>query len=167
MSYEECDKHNIDTTNESCPECADRPSWDEFFMNIAKAVATRATCARKYVGAVIVSQNNIIATGYNGSARGLPHCSGPDGVGHEMKEIDGRMSCVRTLHAESNALDKAGWDCCDGATIYTTVIPCYDCAKRIVNAGIWRVVYGEYYQSRNTDLVLEYFKSAGVEVVQL
>lgn len=166
MSYEHCEKHNLDATN-GCIECADRPSWDQWFMEIAQVVAKRATCARKHVGAVIVLGNNIVATGYNGSARGAEHCSGPRGIGHEMKMIEGRESCVRTLHAESNALDKAGWDRCLGATIYVTVIPCYDCAKRIDNAGIQRVVYGEYYPSRNTELVLEYFKGAGVEVLEL
>jgi len=139
-----------------------RPTWDEYFMRIAAVVATRATCDRKHVGAIIVDPlRRIVSTGYNGSAKGLPHC---DDAGHELKEIDGRMSCVRTLHAESNALDDAGRRA-DGGTLYVTVVPCYDCAKRIANAGIKRVVYGEWYESRNTSLVLDYFRSAGVEVV--
>lgn len=138
-----------------------RPEWDDYFMAIARAVARRATCDRKLVGAVIVdAQRRIVATGYNGAPRGLPHC---DDAGHELKEIDGRMSCVRTLHAESNALDDAGRRA-EGCVLYVTVIPCYDCAKRIVHAGIKRVVYGEYYQSRNTELVLGYLATAGVEV---
>jgi len=138
-----------------------RPSWDQYFLLIAKATATRATCDRKHVGAVIADiRSRIIATGYNGSPAGLPHC---DDEGHELKEIDGRMSCIRTLHAESNALDRAG-QASDGCTLYVTVIPCYECAKRIINAGISRVVYAEYYQSRNTDLVKGLFEDAGVVI---
>lgn len=136
-----------------------RASWDQYFLRMAFMVATRATCDRKHVGAVLVDGNNrIVSSGYNGSPRGMPHC---DDVGHELKEIDGRMSCVRTLHAESNAIDYAGREA-DGCTLYTTVIPCYDCAKRIVGVGIKRVVYGEYYHSRNTDLVVDYMNQAGV-----
>ena len=140
-----------------------RPDWDKYFMEIAHVVAKRATCDRKHVGAVIVDENRrIVSTGYNGSPAGLPHC---DDVGHELKEIDGRDSCVRTLHAESNALDDAGRRAY-GGYLYVTVIPCYDCAKRIVNAGIGHVTYGEYYESRNTDLVVDYFKEANVELQQ-
>jgi dCMP deaminase len=140
-----------------------RPPWDTYFLRIAEVVATRATCSRKLVGAVIVdAKRRIVATGYNGAPRGLPHC---DDVGHELKEIDGRESCVRTLHAESNALDYAGPKA-EGSTLYATVIPCYDCAKRIANAGIRRVVYGEYYESRNTGLVVDYFKGAQIELIQ-
>jgi dCMP deaminase len=136
-----------------------RPSWDQYFLTMAKIVASRATCDRKHVGAIIVDdRNRIVSTGYNGSARGLPHC---DDEGHLMKEVDGRESCVRTLHAESNALDDAGRRA-EGGTIYITVIPCFNCAKRIVNAGIKRVVWSEYYESQNTSLVTEFFGSAGV-----
>ena len=140
-----------------------RPSWDVYFLEMAYVVAKRATCDRKHVGCVIVDERHrIVSTGYNGSPSGLPHC---DDVGHELKEIDGRPSCIRTLHAESNALDDAGRRA-DGGTIYVTVTPCHDCAKRIIQHRIKRVVYGEHYQSRNTDLVLELFASAGVEVLQ-
>ena len=130
-------------------------------MEIAYVVAKRATCDRKHVGAVITDdRNRIVSTGYNGSPRGMSHC---DDVGHELKEIDGRMSCVRTLHAESNALDDAGRRS-EGGTIYVTVIPCYRCAQRIVQHGIKQVVFGEHYESQMTSLVLEYFSEAGVEV---
>lgn len=136
-----------------------RPTWDEYFLNIAHVVAKRSTCNRKHVGAVIVdNRHRIVSCGYNGSPRGLPHC---DDAGHEMKEIDGRESCIRTLHAESNAIDGAG-RYAEGGTIYVTVTPCYDCAKRIVNVGIKRVVYGEHYQSRNTNLVETLLSEAGV-----
>lgn len=140
-----------------------RPSWDTYFLRIAELVATRATCDRKHVGAVIVRDKRIIATGYNGSPRGLPHC---DEAGHELKQIEGRDSCVRTLHAESNALDQAGREAQSGE-LYVTVIPCYDCAKRIVNANVWKVVYGEYYASRNTELVESYLQESGVQLERL
>lgn len=141
-----------------------RPSWDRYFMNLAQVIATRATCDRKLVGAVIVDdQRRIVSCGYNGSPAGMDHC---DDVGHELKDIDGRASCIRTLHAESNALDDAGRRAFHG-TIYVTVIPCYDCAKRIIQHKITRVVYGEYYQSRNTDLVQQLLMTAGVSWSEL
>lgn len=146
-----------------------RPSWDEYFMAIAKVVATRSTCDRKNVGAVIVLDRQILSTGYNGSAKGAKHCDDPD-VGHEMKEMGGRMSCVRTVHAEDNAITQAArfGVRIAGATIYTTASPCYDCAKRIVNAGIVRVVFGEFYASRygaSGDVPL-FLMSASIAVVQ-
>lgn len=94
----------------------------------------------------------------------MPHCSGPDGVGHELKTIEGRESCVRTLHAESNALDDAGRRA-RGGTLYVTVTPCYPCAQRLVNAGIRRVVYGEWYESQNTALVGKLFELASIELI--
>jgi dCMP deaminase len=137
-----------------------RPSWDDYFLEIARVVATRATCDRKHVGAVIVKDKRIVATGYNGSPSGLPHC---DEVGHQLATIDGRDSCIRTLHAESNAIDQAGQDA-EGGTLYTTVFPCFDCAKRIINAGIVQVIYEEYYESRKTPLVRDLFAVAQEEV---
>jgi len=135
-----------------------RPTVDEYFLGIADHAATRATCDRKHVGAVL--ENNatktIVSTGYNGSPRGMPHC---DDVGHLMKEIDGRQSCIRTLHAESNAIDQAGI-MAEGCTLYCTVSPCYECAKRIINAGIVRVVVREYYQSQNSGMVEDLFREA-------
>ena len=139
-----------------------RPPWYRTWLDVAEIVSRRATCDRKHVGAVIVSpENHVVATGYNGSPAGMPHC---DDVGHELKEIGGRDSCVRTLHAESNALDQAG-KLAKGCVVYTTVYPCYDCAKRIVNSGIWKVVYREFYLSRNTEEVQKLFTSAGVALL--
>lgn len=136
-----------------------RPSWDEYFLGFAKQAATRGTCDRKQVGAVVTLNNRLIATGYNGSPKGMPHC---DDVGHTMKEIDGRMSCVATIHAECNALgDAKGL----GDTVYVTVMPCFRCAQMIVQHGITRVVYGEFYNSQMTSIVSEYFDIAGVELV--
>jgi len=131
-----------------------RPGWDHYFLAMAHVVATRASCDRKHVGAVLVDRaHRIVATGYNGAAAGTPDC---DTEGHLLKEVSGRQSCVRSLHAESNAIDYAGAKARDCA-LYVTVIPCFECAKRIVNAGIERVVYAEYYESQNSKLVAEYF----------
>jgi dCMP deaminase len=124
-------------------------------MSMAYLVSTRATCDRKHVGAVLVKDNRVVATGYNGSPSGTPHC---DDEGHVLKNIEGRDSCIRTLHAESNAIDFAGRDA-DGCSLYTTVVPCYDCAKRIINAGVDYVFYDQHYQSRSTELVAELFEA--------
>ncbi len=135
-----------------------RPTIDQYFLKMAELAATRATCDRKHVGAVIVKDKRVVSTGYNGSPKKLPHC---DEVGHLLKMIDNRESCIRTLHAESNALDDAGRRA-DGATLYCTIIPCYECAKRAINAGIERVVVGGYYESQNTNLSEKLFKEAKV-----
>jgi len=128
-------------------------------MQIAYAVATRATCDRKHVGAVIVLDRAILATGYNGSVRGLPHC---DDVGHLME--DGH--CVRTIHAESNAIAasaRAGVRVY-GSTIYVTASPCWPCFKMIVNAGIYEIVYDEFYRDEK---IFEAAKSLRVELRKL
>lgn len=138
-----------------------RPKWDLYFMRLAYLAATRATCERKHVGAIIASPDHrTVSTGYNGSPSGMPSC---DEIGHEM--VEGH--CVRTLHAESNAIDFAGRFAM-GCTLYVTVTPCYDCAKRIVNAQINRVVYDQFYASRygKSGTVVDFFKEAGVEVEQ-
>lgn len=118
-----------------------RASWDEYFMAIARQVATRSTCERKHVGAVIVREKMILATGYNGSVRGLPHC---DDEGHLME--DGH--CVRTIHAEANAIVQAARNGVrvEGAHIYVTASPCFNCFKLIANAGLGRIVFGEFYR---------------------
>ena len=143
-----------------------RSSWDDDFMGIAEQAATRATCDRKHVGAVIVVDKAIVSTGYNGSPRGMPHC---DDAGHEMKDMGGRQSCVRTVHGEANAIAQAAKTgaSVDGGTLYTTASPCYDCLKLIINAGIVRVVCKEFYSSRyGMSAEMEAFaKAAGVELV--
>ncbi|HEY1904426.1 MAG TPA: dCMP deaminase family protein [Myxococcaceae bacterium] len=118
-----------------------RSSWDQYFMDIAKQVATRATCDRKHVGAVVVRDRTILSTGYNGSIRGLPHC---DEVGHMMEN----GHCVATVHAEANAILQAAKNGVriDGATLYTTASPCWPCFKLIANSGCVRIVYGEFYR---------------------
>jgi len=135
-----------------------RASWDDYFLRIATEVATRATCPRKHVGAVLVRDRAILASGYNGSVRGQPHC---DEVGCLMVE----NHCQRTIHAEINALAQAARNGVriDGATAYVTALPCWGCAKTLFNAGIIRLVYGEAY--RPDPMVLEVARAIGVEVV--
>ena len=120
---------------------AERASWDEYFMNIARVVSSRSTCPRKSVGAVIVRDKTILSTGYNGSIRGMPHCTE---AGHMMEN----GHCVATIHAESNAILQAARNgvMIDGGTIYVTASPCWNCFKEIANSGICRVVYGEFYR---------------------
>lgn len=126
-----------------------RPSWDHYFMAIARQVATRATCDRKLVGAVLVRDRQILSTGYNGSPRNLPHC---DEAGHLLVDVGWRQSCFRTVHAEANAVAQAArvGVRVEGATAYVTVTPCPDCAKLLINAGITRVVIGGEYDSKAT-----------------
>ena len=118
-----------------------RLSWDEYFMSIAQVVATRSTCPRKYVGSLLVRSRVILSTGYNGSIRGMPHCSD---VGHMME--DGH--CVATIHAEANAILQAArtGTIIEGATTYVTASPCWNCFKQLANAGVQRICYGEFYR---------------------
>ena len=136
-----------------------RASWDEYFMDIAVVVARRSTCPRKHVGAVIVRDKTILSTGYNGSVRGLPHC---DEAGHMME--DGH--CVRTIHAEVNAVIQAAKNGSriDGATIYVTASPCWNCFKTICNAGIKRIVFEEFYRDER---IFEVSQILGIELVEL
>ena len=137
-----------------------RKSWDDYFMDIATQVATRATCDRKHVGAVIVRDRTILSTGYNGSIRGMEHC---DDVGHMME--DGH--CVRTIHAEQNAIVQAAKNgvAIDGASIYITCSPCWICFKLIANCGIKRIVFAEEY--REDPRRIEVCERLGIELVDL
>lgn len=136
-----------------------RASWDEYFMSIAQVVATRSTCPRKYVGSVIVKNRTILSTGYNGSIRGMPHCSD---VGHMMED----NHCVATIHAEANAIIQAARNgvMIEGATIYVTASPCWSCFKQTANAGIQRIAYGEFYRDQRTFEVAE---RIGIELVHI
>ena len=128
-------------------------------MNIAHEVATRSTCDRKHVGAVIVREKTILSTGYNGSVRGMHHC---DDIGHEMKN----GHCVRTIHAEANAVVQAARNGVriDKAEIYVTASPCYDCFKMIANAGISSIYYGEFYRDTCITSLAE---QTGIELINL
>lgn len=136
-----------------------RLSWDEYFMTIAYQVATRATCDRKHVGAVIVRDKTILSTGYNGSIRGLPHC---DEVGHLMEN----GHCVRTVHAEANAIAQAARNGVriDDSTIYVTASPCWTCFRLIGNSGIQRIAYGEFYRDER---IFEHSALLGIELLDL
>jgi dCMP deaminase len=136
-----------------------RGSWDEYFMNIAREVGSRSTCDRKHVGAVIVRDRCILATGYNGSIRGLPHC---DDEGHLME--DGH--CVRTVHAEANAIVQAARNGAriDGGAIYVTASPCWNCFKLIGNAGVSRIAFGEFYRDQR---IFEFAAKLSIELIDL
>ncbi len=134
----------------------ERVSWDAYFMNIAREVSMRSTCDRKHVGAVIVRDKIILTTGYNGSVRGLPHC---DDAGHDME--DGH--CVRTVHAEANAIVQAAKNGVriDGGGIYVTASPCWPCFRLIANAGLTRIVFGEFYRDQR---IFDTSKTLGIEL---
>ena len=138
---------------------SERVGWHTYFMNIARQAATRSTCDRKHVGAVLVRDRTILSTGYNGSIRGLPHCTE---VGHMME--DGH--CVATVHAEANAIIQAAKNgvAIEGASIYTTASPCWPCFKLIANAGCRRIVFGEFYRDSR---IFEFAQRLGIELVEL
>lgn len=136
-----------------------RASWDEYFMNIAQVVSSRSTCPRKYVGAVVVRNRTILSTGYNGSIRGMPHCSD---VGHMMEA----GHCVATIHAEANAIIQAARNgvMIDDSTLYVTASPCWSCFKMSANSGVIRICYGEFYRDER---IFEVAKKLGIELVHL
>lgn len=141
-----------------------RPSWDSYFMAIADLVSTRSTCLRRAVGAVLVRDKRILATGYNGAPSGLRHCLELGCLREEKNVPSGeRHELCRGLHAEQNAIIQAALHgvSTNGATIYCTNHPCTICAKMIVNAGINSVVIMESYADR---LAEEILREARVEV---
>ena len=145
-----------------------RPSWDDYFLNLLEPIGARGSCDRGRSGAVIVGKGHtIIATGYVGAPPGQPHC---DEVGHLMRTVideNGHESqhCVRTLHAEENAILQCAKDgiSVEGATIYCKMVPCYNCAMRIVRVGIKRVVAMKRYHA--DALSLKLFRDAEVNLV--
>jgi dCMP deaminase len=146
-----------------------RPSWDEYFMQICKVIASRGTCDRGRTGCVITKDKRIISTGYVGAPAGLPHC---DEVGHLYKKVynpDGSFSqhCVRTVHAEQNAICQAArmGVSLEGATLYCKMEPCHVCAQLIINCGIKRVVCEKRYHQ--AQLSRDFFAQAGVSLIVL
>ncbi|MEK7539187.1 MAG: cytidine/deoxycytidylate deaminase family protein [Patescibacteria group bacterium] len=143
-----------------------RLSWDEYFVQMIDIIGSRGTCERGRSGAILVKDKRILATGYVGSPIGLPHC---DDVGHEMHTVtgdDGTISrhCLRTAHAELNAIANAArcGVAISQSTLYCKMVPCYTCAKTIINAGIKRVVaLKDYHATQQSKIV---FKKAGVEL---
>ena len=143
-----------------------RPSWDEYFMELANAAAKRATCDRGRSGCVIVKDKQLLVTGYVGSPIGLPHC---DEVGHLFKKTyheDGTITnhCVRTVHAEQNAICQAAKRgiALEGATLYCRMTPCRTCAMLIINCGIKRVVCQQKYHAGEESEQM--FKEAGIQL---
>ncbi len=136
---------------------AARPGWDEYFMEVARTVATRATCPRASVGAVLVREHRILTTGYNGAPRHVAHCTeiGCQLVGDH---------CVRSTHAEANAVVQAALHGVqlEGATAYCTHQPCVHCAKLLISAGVVRIVYGAAYSD---PFAQELLAEAGVALV--
>jgi dCMP deaminase len=139
------------------PHLHDRPSWDAYFCAITRAVATRATCSRKAVGALLVKNKLILATGYNGAPAGLRHCDHTDGG----DLLNGH--CARSTHAEQNAIVQAARHgiSIEGATLDCTNNPCLNCTKLLINAGIARIVYEEAYPD---PLAFELLEESGIAV---
>ena len=141
-----------------------RPSWDEYFMEIARQVATRSTCLRRHVGAVIVRDKRILCTGYNGAPRNMAHCDVTGCLREQLHIPSGqRQEICRGLHAEQNAIIQAALHgvSTEGGTIYVTHQPCITCAKMIINSGIVRAVCASTYPD---DLAREMLGEAGIEL---
>lgn len=146
---------------------AERPSWDDYFLKLTELVATRSTCLRRKIGAILVREKHILSTGYNGAPQGLPHCLDigclreqegvPSGQRHEM---------CRAIHAEQNAIIQAARHGVNivGSTLYCTTQPCVICTKMLINSGVKRILYRDGYPD---DLSMEMLKQAGVEVIKV
>ena len=144
-----------------------RPSWDEYFMEMAELARKRTTCIRRGVGAVIVKDNRVIATGYNGVPKGIAHCSEVGCLREQMGVPSGKMhELCRGLHAEQNAIIQAAamGHAIEGATLYCTTQPCVICTKMIINAGIKRVIVKETYPD---DLAQKMMAEAGINVERM
>jgi len=143
---------------------SDRPDWDSYFMEIARVVSSRSTCLRRKVGAVIVKEKRILATGYNGAPTKLAHCEQTGCLREQMQVPSGeRHELCRGLHAEQNAIIQAALHgvSINGAVIYTTYSPCAVCAKMIINAGITEVVTAASYPDK---LASDMLAEAGIGV---
>ena len=137
----------------------DRVSWETYFMNIAREVATRSTCDRKHVGAVIVRDKVILSTGYNGSIRGVKHC---DEIGHLIEN----GHCVRTVHAEVNAVAQSSMNGTNinNSSIYLTASPCWPCFKILANSGIKKIYFGEFYRDNK---IFTFAQETGIELIDM
>jgi dCMP deaminase len=143
-----------------------RPLWDDYFMEVANSISKRGTCDRGRSGCVIAKDNQILVSGYVGSPKGFPHC---DEVGHQIKKLvheNGLITqhCVRTVHAEQNAICQAAKRgvSIDGATLYVKMTPCRTCAMLLINVGIKRVVCEKKYHAGNESEKM--FKNAGIKI---
>jgi dCMP deaminase len=146
----------------------ERPSWDEYFMGIAKLTSERSTCLRRKVGAIIVRDKQVAATGYNGAPKGIAHCDEKGGCLREKLGIPSgeRHELCRALHAEQNAIIQAATSgqSIEGATIYITHQPCVICAKMIINAGIRKIIVNEGYPD---EFAVEILDEAGLKIVSM
>lgn len=141
-----------------------RPTWDEYFLEVAKLVSKRATCLRRSVGAVIVKDKRILATGYNGAPAGLKHCVDVGCIRQRLKIPSGeRHELCRALHAEQNALIQASLYgiSVKGSTIYATCQPCVICAKMLINAGIKEIIVTDGYPDK---MALDFLKEAKIKI---
>jgi len=145
-----------------------RPSWDEYFMRICRVVATRSTCLRRQVGAILVRDRRILSTGYNGAPQGMAHCAELGGCLRERLGIPSgeRQELCRGLHAEQNAIIQAavhGVALEGDITCYSTIQPCVTCTKMLINANVKKIVFAGDYPD---GLAREMLEEAGVELVQ-
>ena len=143
-----------------------RPSWDEYFLQLARQAATRSTCLRRQVGAVLVRDRRVLATGYNGAPRGVSHCLDIGCLRDQLAIPSGeRQELCRAIHAEQNAIIQAALHgvAIEGATLYTTLQPCVLCAKMLINCGVQEIHYAEGYPD---ELSRSMFDEAGVVVVK-
>jgi dCMP deaminase len=142
-----------------------RPSWDQYFMDITRLVATRSTCLRRSVGAILVKDRNILATGYNGVPSGISHCEVSGCLRERLKVPSGeRHELCRGLHAEQNAIIQAARHGIniEKAILYCTTMPCIICTKMLINAGITSVIYVEGYAD---DLAREMIRESGITII--
>jgi dCMP deaminase len=143
----------------------DRPSWDEYFIEITHLVARRSSCLRRKVGAVLVKDRNILATGYNGVPSGITHCSQTGCLREKLQVPSGeRHELCRGLHAEQNAIIQAAkhGTSINGATLYSTTLPCIICTKMIINSGIRTIVYEQGYADQ---LAIDMMRESGIQLV--
>ena len=147
---------------------SERLSWDQYFLMITRQVAERSTCTRAKVGAVIVRDKSILATGYNGAPAGMPHCTEVGCLVYESKTPTGdvELNCFRTIHAEINSIAQAARNGASirDAAIYITHTPCIHCYKVLINTGIQRVCYEKPYQLHTREELRHY---SGVELVEV
>jgi len=144
-----------------------RPGWDEYFMKVAKLVSSRSTCLRRKVGAVLVKDKRILATGYNGAPTGIVHCEVTGCLREKLHVPSGeRHELCRGLHAEQNVILQAALHgiSVNGSTICITNAPCSICAKMIINAGIKEVIYADSYPDR---MAQDFLKEANIKIIKM
>jgi dCMP deaminase len=162
------DKKAVKKIDQAPPRAA-RPSWDSYFLSIAQLVASRSTCLRRQVGAILVTDKRILTTGYNGAPAGTPHCSEiPSGCLREFRKIPSgeRQELCRGLHAEQNAIIQAAafGVSLKGSELYCTHQPCITCAKMLINAGVKRVVFLGAYPD---ELALEMLDAGNIKLERM